>query len=71
MMRGAIPVPLDWNELKMIGNVLNITNSELYPFWENRLKEVLKTAGMNLRDNQELTAKMLSCAEKFIKSQID
>ena len=71
MMRGALPTPLDWNELKMIGNVLNITSSELYPFWENRLKEVLKTAGMNLRENQELTAKMLSCAEKFIKSQND
>lgn len=71
MMRGALPVPLDWNELKMIGTVLNISNTELYPFWENRLKDVLKTAGMNLRDNQELTAKMLSCAEKFIKSQND
>jgi hypothetical protein len=71
MMRGAIPVPLDWNELKIIGNVLSVSNDELFPFWAKRLKNVLKMAGMNLRENQELTEKMISCAEKYIKSLPD
>lgn len=69
ILRGALPVPLDWNELKMIGNILQMQNDELYPIWENRLKEVLKLSGMNIRDNQELIDKMFACAEKFIKSK--
>ena len=71
IMRGALPVPLDWNELKLIGNVLQISNAELYPFWEKRLKDVLKISGVNLRENQELTDKMFACAEKYIKSKND
>ena len=27
IMRGALPLPLDWNELKLIGNVLQISNT--------------------------------------------
>ncbi|MBQ2644167.1 helix-turn-helix transcriptional regulator [bacterium] len=71
IMRGAIPVPLDWNELKLIGNVLQISNDELYPFWEKRLKDVLKISGVNVRENQELIDKMFACAEKYIKSKND
>lgn len=71
IMRGALPIPLDWNELKVIGNVLQIPNKELYPYWENRLKDVLTTAGMNLRENKALVDKMFACAEKQIMSQND
>ncbi len=69
IMRGALPIPLDWNELKVIGNVLQISNKELYPYWENRLKEVMSVAGMNLRENKMLIDKMFNCAEKQILSQ--
>lgn len=71
ILRGALPMPLDWNELKLIGNILQISNDELYPLWENRLKEVLKLSGVNIRDNQDLIDKMFSCAEKHIKSKTD
>lgn len=71
IMRGALPIPLDWNELKLIGNVLQIPNKELYPYWENRLKDVLSASGMNLRENQSIVDKMFACAEKQIMSQND
>lgn len=71
IMRGAMPIPLDWNELKLIGNVLQITNSELFPLWKNRLKDVLTTSGMNIRNNQNLTERMLECAEEYIMSEND
>lgn len=71
IMRGALPIPLDWTELKIIGNVLQISNKELYPYWENRLKDVLTAAGMNLRENKALTDKIFTCAEKQIMSQND
>lgn len=71
IMRGALPIPLDWNELKLIGNVLQIPNKELYPYWEKRLKDVLSASGMNLRDNQNIVDKMFACAEKQIMSQND
>ena len=71
IMRGALPLPLDWNELKIIGNVLQISNEELYPFWEARLKSLLKVSGVNLRENQELFDNIFSCAEKYIKSKND
>lgn len=71
IMRGALPVPTDWNELKLIGNVLQISNKELYPFWEKRMKDVLKSAGVNLRENQELIDKMFECSEKYLMAKND
>lgn len=71
IMRGALPIPIDWNELKMIGDVLEINNSELYPYWEKRLKEVLKTSGMNLRENSELVDSMFECAKNYIKTSVN
>lgn len=69
IMRGALPLPIDWNELKLIGDVLQISNEEIYPFWENRMKEVLKISGINLRENQELIDTMFKSAEKYIKAK--
>lgn len=71
VMRGALPVPIDWNELKVIGNVLQISSKELFPYWQNRVKSVLKTAGLNIRENQGLVDSMLGCAEKYIQTQTD
>ena len=68
IMRGALPIPIDWNELKMIGSILDISNSELYPYWEDRMKEVLKNAGMNLRENTELVNSIFECSENYIKN---
>lgn len=71
ILRGALPIPIDWNELKVIGNTLQIPNKELYPYWEKRMKDVLSSAGMNIRENKNLVDKMFDCAEKQIMAQND
>ena len=66
ILRGAMPLPLDWNELKMIGNVLQISNNDLFHYWKIQMEHVLSSAGMNIRENQELTDTMLNCAEDYL-----
>ena len=64
ILRGALPIPINWSELKLIADNLDITDEELFPHWENRMKEILKTAGMNIRENQLLVDKMFECAKE-------
>ena len=69
ILRGALPLPLDYNELKSIGVIAGIDNDEIFSIWENRLKQVLELNGMNIYSNSELVKSMTDCARKFIKNQ--
>ncbi|MCQ2743619.1 MAG: hypothetical protein MJ230_02325 [bacterium] len=69
MLRGAIPLPIDYKELKLIGKTLNIPNEELYSMWETRLKQVLESAGLNIYSNTELVNSMFDCAKKYLLKQ--
>lgn len=64
MLRGALPIPIDYKELQLIGKTLNIPNEEVYSMWENRTKQVLESAGMNVYSNSELINSMFDCAKK-------
>ena len=66
ILRGAIPLPIDFKELKLIGKTLNIPDEELYTMWEIRLKQVLETSGMNIYSNSGLVNSMFECAHKYI-----
>ncbi|MGN0193172.1 MAG: helix-turn-helix domain-containing protein [Candidatus Gastranaerophilaceae bacterium] len=66
IFRGATPMPLDWNELRNIGNILSVSAEELYPYWEKRILQTLNTAGMNVRENEEIVDAMLNCAKTKI-----
>ena len=66
ILRGALPVPIDFKELKMIGKTLNMPDEELYLMWENRLKQVLESAGMNIYSNTGLINSMFDCAKKYL-----
>ena len=35
ILRGALPVPIDYKELKLIGKTLNMPEEEIYRIWEN------------------------------------
>lgn len=70
ILRGALPVPLDFNELKSIGSAAGIDNSEIFNIWENRFKQVLESNGMNIYSNSELVKSMINCADKFIKNAV-
>ncbi|MBP7212205.1 helix-turn-helix transcriptional regulator [bacterium] len=66
IIRGASPLPIDFKELVMIAQVLDLTKEELYPLWEKRLKQVLESSGMNINSNSALLNSMFSCAKKYI-----
>lgn len=66
VLRGAMPIPLDFKELSMIGQVLDLSTEEIYAIWENRVKQVLEASGMNIYSNAALVNSMFDCAKKYI-----
>lgn len=66
ILRGSMPLPIDFKELSMIAQVLDLKKDEIYPLWENRLKQVLEANGMNINANSALINTMFDCAKKFI-----
>ena len=66
IFRGARPIPLDWKELSLIAQVLDINKEEIYPYWEMRVRQLFQTAGMNLQTNQGLVDAMFDCARKYV-----
>ena len=66
MLRGALPLPIDYKELSLIGKTLNMPEEEVYNLWEGRMKQVLESAGMNIYSNSTLITNMFDCARKFL-----
>lgn len=66
ILRGALPLPIDYKELSLIGKTLNMPSEELYSMWETRLKQILESAGMNIYSNSALVNSMFECAKKHI-----
>lgn len=66
MLRGTYPIPIDFKELQMIGKILDLDNNDIYNIWEDRIKQVLETNGMNLNNNAALINSMFECARKYI-----
>ena len=48
MLRGALPVPIDYKELLLISKTLNISDDDIYIIWENRIKQVLEISSNSL-----------------------
>src|SRR5574344_2871285 len=66
MLRGSLPMPIDYKELQMIGQVLDLDKDEIYNLWEHRMKQVLEINGMNVYANAALVNSMFDCAKKYI-----
>ncbi len=69
ILRGALPLPIDYKELNLIGKTLNMPKEEIYIIWEKRLKQVLESAGMNIYSNSELINSMFDCARKYLMKE--
>ncbi len=69
ILRGALPIPIDYKELKMIGKTLNIPDEEVYNMWELRIRQVLESAGMNIYANSGLVTSMLDCARNYLLNE--
>ncbi len=68
-LRGARPLPLNWKELSLMAQVLDISNEEIYPFWEARLEQLLENAGFNTVSNAHLMEAMFNCARNFVHKE--
>lgn len=66
MLRGTYPIPIDFKELSMIGQILDLDKNDIYNIWEERIKQVLETNGMNINNNAALINAMFDCARKYI-----
>ena len=66
ILRGALPIPIDYKDLKLIGKTLNMPDEEVYNMWEQRIKQVLESAGMNVYANSGLLTSMLDCARNYL-----
>lgn len=69
VLRGALPVPVDYKELNLIGKTLNMPKEEIYSIWETRMKQALESSGMNIYSNSGLVEEMFGCAKKYLMSQ--
>jgi transcriptional regulator with XRE-family HTH domain len=66
MLRGAAPVPIDFKELMIIAQVLELPQEKIFNIWEKRMKQVFEASGMNIHDNAALVNSMFECAKKHI-----
>ena len=69
VLRGALPISVDYNELMLLGKTLNMPSETLYSLWETRMKQILQSAGMNIYSNSMLLDSMFECAKKQIMKQ--
>lgn len=67
ILRGANPIPLDWKELSLIAQVLDIRDEDIYPYWELRLRNLMQAAGVNMQSNAGLINTMFDCARNYIE----
>ena len=63
ILRGSLPLPIDYKELSMIGQTLDMQKEDVYNLWETRMKQVLEINGMNIYSNSTLVNAMFTCAK--------
>lgn len=66
-LRGKEPLPVDFEELKTIKEILNIEDEEFFNLWKNIFIEYLEKGGFNTEKNKGLLDSMLNCAENYIE----
>lgn len=67
LWRGALPLPLDWNYLYSISEVLNVSANEIYPFWQSRMQKYLISGGIDIISNGELINSMFDGAKSYLR----
>lgn len=70
ILRGARPIPLDWEEVSLIAEILNVKKEEIYEYWEARLKQLLQNSGFNTENNSGLLNAIFSCSREYIRTKL-
>ena len=67
ILRGARPIPLNWEETSTIAQILDIPKEEIYVHWEERLKQLMQNSGFNFEQNSGLGNAIFSCARNYVE----
>ncbi len=67
LWRGALPLPLDWNHLYSICEILGISADEIYPYWQSRVQQYLISGGIDVISNAQLINSMFNGAKSYLK----
>ncbi len=67
LWRGALPLPLDWNHLYSICEILEISAEEIYPYWEARMQQYMILGGIDVISNAQLINSMFDGAKSYLK----
>lgn len=67
LWRGAVPLPLDWNHLYSICEILDVSAKEIYPYWESRMQQYFITGGIDVISNTQLVNSMFEGAKSYLK----
>ena len=67
LWRGALPLPLDWNYLYFIAEVLDISANEIYPYWQARMQQYFIAGGLDVMSNSQLVDAMFQGAKSSLK----
>lgn len=67
LWRGAEPLPLDWNYLSSITEVLEVSAKEIYPYWQTRMQQYLMAGGIDIMSNSQLVNAMFNGAKSYLK----
>ncbi|MBQ4123952.1 helix-turn-helix transcriptional regulator [bacterium] len=69
ILRGARPIPLDWEQVSLIAQILDVKKEEMYEFWEARLKQLLQNSGFNTENNIGLLKAIFTCSRNYIQTK--
>jgi len=67
LWRGAEPLPLDWNHLSSIIEVLETRTKDIYPYWQSRMQQYLICGGIDIFANTGLFNAMFDAAKVYLK----
>ena len=69
LWRGAEPLPLDWNYLSSIAEVLELKTNDIYPYWQACMQQYLILGGIDIYSNEGIINSMFDGAKKYLKMQ--
>ena len=69
ILRGAKPLYINFAELQKIGEVLNISNEELFNLWKNIFTDYLEEGNFDVEANKALLDAMFKNTKKYAVSK--
>jgi transcriptional regulator with XRE-family HTH domain len=67
LWRGALPLPLDWNYLSSILQVLQVSPKDFYPYWQTRMQQYLISGGIDPVSNAGFLNSIFNSSREYLK----